>query len=123
VEDHGDTAVVMRRLLMARGYAVETAGDVATALKLAEQGSFDLLLSDLGLPDGSGLDLMKSLRERGHIYPAIALSGYGQDQDVKHSLADISKSQTLLGYHPSVPVNEGLRKTFAWYKAERTMAG
>jgi len=43
--------------------------------------------------------------------------------DVKHSLADISKSRTLLGYRPTVPVNEGLRKTFAWYKAERTMAG
>jgi len=43
--------------------------------------------------------------------------------DVKHSLADISKSRALLGYQPSVSVNEGLRKTFAWYKAERTMQG
>jgi len=50
---------------------------------------------------------------------------YGPERtgDVKHSLADISKSRKLLGYQPSVPVNEGLRKTFAWYKAERTMAG
>ena len=43
---------------------MEIAGDVATALELAGDGSFDLLISDLGLPDGSGLDLMRELRKR-----------------------------------------------------------
>ena len=47
--------------------------------------SFDLLLSDLGLPDGSGVDLMRELRERGSTLPGIALSGYGQEEDVRRS--------------------------------------
>lgn len=64
---------------------VEMAGDVATALEMANQQSFDLLLSDLGLPDGSGHDLMRELRVRGHKFPGIALSGYGQENDLRQS--------------------------------------
>jgi len=83
VEDHGDTARVMHRLLTAEGHQVETATDVATGLALARQRSFDLLLSDIGLPDGSGLDLLRSLREMGLTYPAIALTGYAQEKDIQ----------------------------------------
>ena len=50
------------RLLKSRGHEVQTAGDVATALDLAGRSHFDLLISDLGLPDGSGHDLMRQLR-------------------------------------------------------------
>ena len=64
VEDHGDTAWVMKRLLVSEGHEVQTAADVATALTLASEQIFDLLLSDLGLPDGSGLDLMRAMRAR-----------------------------------------------------------
>ena len=60
VEDHGVTAKMMRWVLMSDGHEVETAGDVATGLELASQHSFDLLISDLGLPDGSGHDLMRN---------------------------------------------------------------
>jgi DNA-binding response OmpR family regulator len=66
---------------------VETAADLATALKLAGEQTFDLLLSDLGLPDGSGVDLIRTLRGRGDYTVAIALSGYGQEEDVRASLA------------------------------------
>jgi CheY-like chemotaxis protein len=85
VEDHGDTARVMRRLLRAKGHDVEAAADVATALELAQQKAFDLLISDLGLPDANGLDLMRQLVAQGKTIPAIALSGYGQDQDIAQS--------------------------------------
>jgi two-component system CheB/CheR fusion protein len=85
VEDHGDTARIMRRLLMGDGHEVETATDVSSALALAETGPFDLLLSDLGLPDGSGIDLMRELRRRGNTLPGIALSGYGREEDMRHS--------------------------------------
>jgi HPt (histidine-containing phosphotransfer) domain-containing protein len=44
-----------------------------------------LLISDLGLPDGSGHDLMRQLRQRGHSFPGIALSGYGQEEDIQRS--------------------------------------
>lgn len=82
VEDHADTGRIMGRLLRGDGHAVQWATDLATGLKLAEQEPFDLLLSDLGLPDGSGVDLMRSLRARGSGLLGIALSGYGQVEDI-----------------------------------------
>ena len=39
--------------------------------------------------------------------------------DVKHSLADISKAKQLLGYTPTVSVEDGLRLTFKWYKEQQ----
>ena len=85
VEDHGVTAKMMRMVLTSEGHTVESAGDVATALQLARQHAFDLLVSDLGLPDGSGQDLMRELRVRGNKFPGIALSGYGQEEDIRRS--------------------------------------
>ena len=85
VEDHAVTAKLMQMVLTADGHAVKTAGDVATALDLAGRHAFDLLLSDLGLPDGSGYDLLRHLRQRGHKFPCIALSGYGQGEDLERS--------------------------------------
>ena len=84
-EDHGVTAKMLRMVLAAEGHAVETAGDVATALELGSHNDFDLLVSDLGLPDGSGHDLMRRLRERGCKFPGIALSGYGLEADIQRS--------------------------------------
>jgi CheY-like chemotaxis protein len=45
------------------------------------------LVSDIGLPDGSGDDLIRQLREKGHKFLSIALSGYGTEQDVARSRA------------------------------------
>jgi len=81
VEDHGDTARVMSRLLATMGHQPEIAPDIASAKQLAVETKFDLMLSDLGLPDGSGLDLMRSLRSENNFLPGIALSGFGQDSD------------------------------------------
>ena len=64
-----------------------TAGDVAMALAEAGQRDFDLLISDLGLPDGSGIDLLDELRSRGRTFPAIAMTGYGQEEDVRRTHA------------------------------------
>ena len=85
VEDHGITAKLMRMVLASDGHRVESARDVTTALNLAGQYAFDLLVSDLGLPDGSGHELMQELRRRGHTFPGIALSGYGQEEDIRRS--------------------------------------
>ena len=57
-----------------------------TARELAAGQHFDLVISDLGLPDGSGLDLMRQLRETWHL-PGIALSGFGSEDDVAASTA------------------------------------
>jgi hypothetical protein len=85
VEDHGDTAQMMQLLLTIAGHDVQVAGDVATALEEASRNPFDVLVSDLGLPDGSGADLIRELRRRGYTMPAIALSGYGREEDVQRS--------------------------------------
>ena len=58
---------------------------VAEALKAAAKEGFDVVVSDLGLPDGSGLALMETLRERG-LRRGIALSGFGMDDDIRRSL-------------------------------------
>jgi CheY-like chemotaxis protein len=85
VEDHVDTVRIMCRALNIDGHSVKCAGDVADGLKLAAESDFDLLLSDVGLPDGNGWDLMRALRLRGSKLPGIVLSGYGQDQDIERS--------------------------------------
>ena len=87
VEDHADTARMMARLLRASGYEVRTAGTLADAVSSARGGPFDLLISDLGLPDGTGLDLIRDLRSRPYVGPfrAIALSGYGMEEDLRQT--------------------------------------
>ena len=85
VEDHADTARMMSRVLKNDGHAVQWAGDMADGLRLAAAHPFDLLLCDLGLPDGTGWDLMHALRAAGSALPGIVLSGYGQDQDLERS--------------------------------------
>jgi PAS domain S-box-containing protein len=84
VEDHADTAKSMRRLLNSSGYHVRTADSVASALQAADAEAFDLLICDIGLPDGSGLDLMRQLLAKRPI-TGIALSGYGMEDDVRRS--------------------------------------
>ena len=86
VEDHADTLAVLRKLLEKCGHTVSTAQTVQTALELALGQRFDLLISDLGLPDCSGLKLMEQIKKRCPI-PGIALSGYGTEDDVKQSRA------------------------------------
>ena len=81
VEDHGDTARALARLLENRGFTAKIARSVATALRTIEQEQFDLLLCDLGLPDGTGIDLIRKVRETRKT-PAIALTGFGMQEDV-----------------------------------------
>jgi PAS domain S-box-containing protein len=86
VEDHEDTARVLGRILQNAGFDVSHAGTVAGARTLAAGRRFDLVISDLGLPDGSGLELMKALRDAQGL-TGIALSGFGTEEDVAASLA------------------------------------
>jgi signal transduction histidine kinase len=81
VEDHADTAKIMQRILEKTGYRVQHASDVASAKELAQKFRFQLVISDVGLPDGDGLQLMRDLRDT-HQLKGIALSGFGMDTDV-----------------------------------------
>jgi signal transduction histidine kinase len=86
VEDHEDTALVLTELLDAEGYRIERARSVSEAVEKASPAT-QLVISDIGLPDGSGLEVMRRLRERRLKMPGIALSGYGTREDRKRSRA------------------------------------
>lgn len=81
VEDHDDTRRNMARLLTSMDHSVVTAKNAASAMQEAGTSSFDLVISDIGLPDESGLDLMRKLREQ-HGLKGICLSGYGMEDDI-----------------------------------------
>jgi two-component system CheB/CheR fusion protein len=99
VEDHADTARAMARILAGRGYTVRTADTVASALSAVSSDAYDLIISDIGLPDGSGLDLMRQVLARGGPVQGIALSGFGMEEDVRRSMAAGFQS------HLTKPVN------------------
>ena len=108
VEDHPDTAEAMAELLRGLGHEVIVANTVAAGLTAASAAlssssrtagpGIDLVISDLGLPDGTGMDLMRELRER-YGLPGIALSGYGTEDDVRRSL------EAGFSRHLTKPVN------------------
>jgi len=84
VEDHDDTRRVMSRLFKSLGCSVATAATVKEAIALADAQTFDLLVSDIGLPDGSGTEVMRYVKERYQL-KGIALSGFGTDDDRRRS--------------------------------------
>ncbi len=84
VEDHQSTLDVLERLLTRAGHRVTTATSVAGALGAASAGAVDAVISDLGLPDGTGFELMRKLRSEFGLR-GIALSGYGMDEDLRRS--------------------------------------
>jgi len=84
VEDHEPTRTSLARLLIHRYYEVITAGSIAEARALAGSKEFHLLISDIGLPDGSGYDLMVELSKNRPV-KGIALTGYGMEHDVARS--------------------------------------
>jgi len=80
VEDHEDTNRSLTNLLRRRGYQVESAFTFQSALELSAKEQFDVLISDLGLPDGSGIDLIRKLASKPPL--GIALTGFGMEQDI-----------------------------------------
>ncbi len=85
VEDHADTRESISRLLRRWGHTVQTAGTVAEAHALLGTDGFEVLLSDLGLPDGHGTEIMQSVRRGGMGLLGIAMSGFGTEEDVARS--------------------------------------
>jgi CheY-like chemotaxis protein len=86
VENHQDTLDAMKMFLDLQGHKAETAGTMQAALAAAAGSEFDLVITDIGLPDGDGWELMRQLRERGPVR-AVAMSGYGWKEDLEKSRA------------------------------------
>jgi PAS domain S-box-containing protein len=86
VEDNFETLRVLDRLLTKRGHSVTTASGVTLALRAAAGNDFDVVVSDLGLDDGNGLDLIRQINQvRPRPIPSLALSGSGMDDDLRRS--------------------------------------
>ena len=83
VEDHEDTNRSLTNLLRRRGYHVQSALNFQSALDLSANEEFDVLISDLALPDGNGIDLIQNISSK----PAlrIALTGFGMEDDIRKS--------------------------------------
>ena len=86
VEDNPDILRYLVLLLEQAGHRVRAAGSLAEAVEAAAAGPVELLISDIGLPDGTGLDLIRRLRDDRPRLPAVAISGFGSDDDIRHSL-------------------------------------
>ena len=85
VDDHHDTCAALEKLLARRGHLVAVTHDVRSAMDAAVRNKFDLLISDIALPDGTGMDLMMQMRAIANV-PGIAISGFGNNGDIERSL-------------------------------------
>ena len=105
VDDHHDTCIGMKRMLERRGYEITVAHSADQAVEKVRTQDFDLLISDIGLPDRSGYELMREVRLNKNL-PGIALSGFGTEQDVNQARA------AGFSEHLTKPINfERLEKT------------
>ncbi|HEX6566287.1 MAG TPA: response regulator [Chthoniobacterales bacterium] len=86
IENHEVTAKFVSLFLERSGHQVTVIPDGQTALTRDDLANVDVILSDIGLPDVNGWDLMRQLRPRTHAY-AVAMSGFGGQADVQRSLA------------------------------------
>jgi signal transduction histidine kinase len=85
VEDHQDTCTALEKLLIRRGHLVAAAHNMRSAMEAAARSSFDVLISDIALPDGTGTELMTYLRAISGVR-GIAISGFGMNGDIERSL-------------------------------------
>jgi CheY-like chemotaxis protein len=86
VEDHGDTRRTLARLLAHFGHQIAVADCQQSALEMLRSRAFDVVLSDIGLPDGSGYDVISEAKRDRHV-AGIALTGYGTEEDIRRGKA------------------------------------
>jgi hypothetical protein len=98
VEDHQDTRRTLSRLLTHFGHDVVTAENVCGAIQIMDSDSINVVLCDIGLPDGSGYEVASQARAKGRI-KAIALTGFGTENDIRRS------KEAGFDFHLVKPVN------------------
>ena len=98
VEDHQDTRHTLSRLLTHFGHNVVTAENVEVAMEIMGSNNIDVVLCDIGLPDGSGYEVAAQARASGKM-KAIALTGFGTEQDVQRS------KEAGFDFHLVKPIN------------------
>ena len=102
VDDERDSLEAFAMLLQLQGAEVDATTSGAAAIEMLATGQYDLLLSDIGMPQMSGIELMKRARQLTPVKPfrSVAITGYGSDSDVRDALdagfdAHISKPVSL----------------------------
>ena len=78
IDDDVTFSLMLRTWLGKKGFGVDTAADIAAGRRLLAEGSYDLVLSDMRLPDGNGTDLLQWIAERGVTIPVIVMTGYAE---------------------------------------------
>jgi hypothetical protein len=84
VEDHGDTLQALSNLLAHFGHEISVADDAESARKIIDSKEFDVVLADIGLPDGCGYDLIAEAKRKRPV-KAVALTGFGAPDDIERS--------------------------------------
>ncbi len=84
VEDHDDTRRVLARLLSRFGHEISVADCTQSALQIVGSKEFDVVLSDIGLPDGSGYDVISEAKRKQSL-KGVALTGFGMEEDIRRS--------------------------------------
>ena len=84
VEDHADTLKVLARLLGHFGHEISVADGAQSALEIVESKEFDVVLSDIGLPDGSGYEVIAQAKRKQPV-KGVALTGFDEDEDIRRS--------------------------------------
>ena len=104
VENHADTLKYYQMYLQMEGHTVFQARTMKEAFEAIPRSDCDVLISDVGLPDGTGWDLLERLRAEHLPHPdyAIAVSGYGRDEDLARSRAAGFRHHLLKPFNPEV---------------------
>lgn len=98
VEDHSDTRRVLAGLLAHFGHIISAADNVASAMAFVKAKHFDAIVSDLGLPDGSGFDVIREAKRQQHL-TGVALTARGEYEDIKRG------RDAGFDYHLTKPVD------------------
>ena len=98
VEDHGDTRRTLSQLLSHFGHEISAADSKRSALEMIAAKKFDVLLSDIALPDGTGYEVMSEAKRDQHI-KGVALSGLDKDEDISRG------KEAGFDYYLSKPVD------------------
>jgi len=117
VEDHGETRAVLSGLLGRSGHEVAAAGNVQEARMLLEAAPFEVLICDIGLPDGSGIEVVTEARKRAGWKKLVALTAHDQAEEREQGLRagfdeyltkpfDYHELRSLLSEQPSEAVGQ-----------------
>jgi CheY-like chemotaxis protein len=98
VEDHDDTRRTLASLLKHFGYEISVADCMRHALDIVDSKEFDVVLSDIGLPDGSGYDVISHAKRKQSV-KGVALTGFCTSKDIRRS------QEAGFDFHLSKPVD------------------